>query len=202
LVLQNGLMTMTIDSMITDHQVNPSLLSRMHCNTGESVQDISSREPIMLIFLRHFGCMFCKEALAEISENRSSIEAQGVTLIFVHMSPFEVADRYFEKFKLNGVIHVSDPECRYYTAFGLMKGNFSQLFGLRVWMRGFSGPLPKGYLPEQSKTLGDSFQMPGVFVIHDNFIKSKYVHKLASDRPDYVELAECCSTNLGHSEAG
>lgn len=190
-------MTMTIDSMITDHQVHPSLLSRMQCSNGKTIQEISLKDPVMLVFLRHFGCMFCKEALNDISSSRSSIEAQGVTLVFVHMSTPDIADRYFQKFNLEGALHVSDPECRYYSAFGLMKGNYSQLFGLRVWMRGFSGPLPKGYLPEQSKTLGDSFQMPGVFVIQENFIKSRYVHKLASDRPDYLELAECCSTGLG-----
>lgn len=167
----------------------------MVCNTGETVQEATVRKPAMLIFLRHFGCMFCKEALADISDKRASIEAQGVDLIFVHMAEPAVADRYFEKFNLEKVRHVSDPECRYYAAFGLMKGNFSQLFGLRVWMRGFSGPLPNGYFPEQAQALGDSFQMPGVFVIHQNFIRSRYIHKFVSDRPDYTELAECCSTS-------
>lgn len=185
---------MTIDSMITDRQVHPSLLSIMVCNNGETVQDLTTESPAMLIFLRHFGCMFCKEALADISEKRASIEAQGVRLIFIHMAENDVAERYFQKFNLENVLHVSDPECKYYTAFGLMKGNFSQLFGLRVWMRGFTGPLPNGYYPEQAQTLGDSFQMPGVFVIHQHFIKSRYVHKFVSDRPDYIQLAECCTT--------
>ncbi len=176
--------------MITDDFVHPDLLESMVSNNQKTIREMALNKPVMLIFLRHFGCIFCKEALTDISMKREAIEAQGVDIVFVHMSVQEVAERYFNKFNLKGVTHVSDPECKFYTAFGLLRGNFSQLFGLRVWMRGFSVQV-KGNLPEHSKALGDSFQMPGVFVIQGDEIKNKYVHRFASDRPDYKELADC-----------
>jgi hypothetical protein len=41
--------------------------------------------------------------------------------------------------------------------------------------------------------LGDGFQMPGVFVIREGEVREHFIHRLASDRPDYAKLVECCS---------
>ena len=166
------------------------VLQKMVSNTGESVHDLSFRHPVLLVFLRHFGCVFCREALVDISQRRVSIEEKGSRIVFVHMAENEVAEKYFQKHGLENIPHVSDPSCSYYAAFGLAKGNFNQLFGLQVWMRGFSAGLLDGYALGQH--LGDGFQMPGVFVLLDGQVRERFIHKLSSDRPDYEVLAGCC----------
>jgi hypothetical protein len=165
-------------------------LNEMFSNTGESLMNISMENPVLLVFLRHFGCIFCKEALADISKNRSSIEVGGIKIVFVHMTDYETAEKQFQKFALHDVLHISDPDCKYYAAFGLMKGNFNQLFGLQSLIRGFSAGIQHGQAP--SAQIGDGFQMPGVFVIVKGEIKEHFIHKLSSDRPDYLQLASCC----------
>jgi hypothetical protein len=145
----------------------------------------------MLVFLRHFGCTFCREALADISKNRGAIEESGVKVVFVHMAEDDIADRYFERYNLNGAVHVSDPACRFYAAFGLVKGNFTQLFGLKSWIRGFQAGVLEGH--GVGGQLGDGFQMPGIFIIHEGKVIDSFIHRLASDRPDYVKLSECCA---------
>ncbi|MCB0546898.1 MAG: redoxin domain-containing protein [Phaeodactylibacter sp.] len=177
--------------MVGVKNLNEELLSRMVLNTGETLFEFSLGQPVLLVFLRHFGCTFCREALADISKQRSEIEEQGSRIVFVHMTSDDIAERYFNRYGLDGAIHISDPECKFYAAFGLVKGNFTQLFGLSSWIRGFSAGVVAGH--GVGPQLGDGFQMPGVFVIQEGEVKSSFIHKLASDRPDYLDLMRCCA---------
>ena len=170
--------------------VEEEIIEQMRTNKGEQLSVLSKTQPVMLVFLRHFGCTFCREALTELSIKSAQIEEKGTKIVFVHMSTNEIADRYFDRYNLKNADHISDPECKYYAAFGLVKGNFTQLFGLQTWFRGFSAGVLDGH--GVGAQLGDGFQMPGVFVITNGAIRESYIHRMASDRPDYEELADCC----------
>ena len=170
--------------------VKNDIISEMTTQKGHYLLDLSNEKPIMLVFLRHFGCQFCRQAMDELSKKRKELSAAGTELVFVHMAENNVAEIYFKKFNLVGVEHVSDLECRYYAAFGLVKGSFTQLFGLQTWIRGFSKKASYGN--EMGKHLGDSFQMPGAFMLHHGEIKDQHIHKMASDMPDYEKMMRCC----------
>ncbi len=174
-----------------DDIIRLDVLREMYTNSGESLQNISDHQPVLLVFLRHFGCYFCKEAMNDLARLRPKLESVGIRLVFVHMSDYAVADKYFDDFKLNGITSIKDTQQRYYRAFGLSKGSFTQLYGLRTWMRGFSIKKEKGYAMEMSKALGDSTQMPGIFLLHKGAIKQKYIHRTVSDRPDYDKMISC-----------
>jgi peroxiredoxin len=171
--------------------VTDELLSIMTTQTGHNLLQMSDKKPVMLIFLRHFGCQFCRQAMDELSKKRKDLAKSGTELVFVHMAENEVAESYFEKYNLAGVKHISDPNCRYYAAFGLVKGSFTQLFGLQTWIRGFSNSSKYGN--EMGKHLGDSFQMPGAFMLFKGEVKDQHIHKSAADRPDYDKLQSCCT---------
>lgn len=171
--------------------VGREILEKMVTNKGDRLTDLSREQPVMLVFLRHFGCTFCREALAELAEMRDDIEKNGTHLVFVHMSEDELAERYFTRYGLEGALHIGDPECKYYAAFGLVKGNLTQLFGLQTWIRGFSAGVIGGH--GIGSQLGDGFQMPGVFVIRGGVLQEAFIHKHASDKPDYDALAKCCN---------
>ena len=166
-------------------------LSQMRLQDGTSVAAISVIQPVLLVFLRHFGCTFCREAMAKLAEQRNAFEASGVRLVLVHMTSDEVAAKWFDKYKLTGVDRVADEACDFYEAFGLTKGNFHQLFGLHAWIRGFDAGIVQGHFVG-TQQLGDGFQMPGAFSIKDGRICDGFVHKLVSDRPDYWEILSCC----------
>jgi len=165
-------------------QIDSDFLLLMQTNKGENVMDLSKEQPIILIFLRHFGCVFCKEALKDLSEMTEKFDLNKVKLVLVHMAEPKIADQYFEDYKLSEASRISDPDLNFYTRFGLIKGSFSQLYGLSSWMRGFSLQ-QEGFKSELSKQLGDATQMPGIFKIHDGKIIDSYIHKKASERPDY-----------------
>ena len=172
--------------------VEQDVLVQMQTDQGENLLSLSQNQPVLLVFLRHFGCVFCKEALTDLAEMRTSIESEGSKLVFVHMSANSVANRYFHKYGLDNVAHISDGDQHFYREFGLAKGSFSQLYGLQTWFRGFSAKNRKHKI-ELAKALGDSTQMPGIFVIHKGEIKESYIHKRVSDKPDYFQLMACCT---------
>lgn len=165
-------------------------MAEMMTSEGTSLLEESQQQPVMLVFLRHFGCTFCREALNDISQKRHLIESMGTKIIFVHLSDRETAERFFKKFKLGGISFIGDPDCRFYAEFGLTKANFTQLFGLRSWMRGFQSAVVRQH--GMAPPIGDGFQMPGVFIIQDGEIQEAFIHKLSSDRPDYEKLVRNC----------
>ncbi len=166
------------------------ILNDMVTDRGRTVDAASHTQAVLLVFLRHFGCTFCREALSDLSQKREGYQNEGIQLILVHMGKEEEALRYFHRYQLDGVEHVSDPECRFYAAMGLAKGNFSQLFGLQVMLRGVQAGLIHGRAI--ARQIGDGFQMPGVFLIQNGIVRDQFVHKLASDRPNYDALVSCC----------
>ena len=165
-------------------------LREIKLNTGENLHDLSMNKAVLLVFLRHFGCIFCREALFDLSGKKENLDQRNVEMVFVHMSEEEVAESYFDEFKLSGVKHISDPECFLYAKFGLVKGNFSQLFGFNTWVRGYEAR-KKGIRWTMEK-IGDSLQMPGIFLFIEGQLKNSFVHKRASDIPDYDALVDCC----------
>jgi peroxiredoxin len=173
--------------------INPEILSVMRTQNNATVLNIANAKPTLLIFLRHFGCQFCREAIDDLSRLRLRLDALNIELVLVHMAENKIAESYFHKFKLDSVNHVSDSNCRFYTAFGLIKGNFTQIFGFQSWIRGFT--VQAKYGAEVGKQLGDNFQMPGAFIIFEGKILSSFVHKNTSDRPEYEEMINSISLN-------
>ncbi|HJW99656.1 MAG TPA: AhpC/TSA family protein [Terriglobales bacterium] len=126
-------------------------------------------------------------AMAEISKKRSEIAATGTQLAFVHMGTEAQAQKFFSKFSLNGEHQVSDPQQKLYKTFSLSRGKLSQLFGLRVWKRGFRDRIMLTY--GVGRVIGDSFQLPGVFLVHHSEILKAFRHETVADEVDYLAMA-------------
>lgn len=168
-------------------QLDPEILEATFTNEGFDLKTLSAKQPILLVFLRHFGCTFCREAMSDIAKIRTNIVALGLNPVIVHMAKEEIACDYFEKYKLSGITHISDPDLSLYEYFGLSKGTFGQLYGLKVWLRGLKAGLIDGHGgPKLDKDLGDYSQMPGLFILKNGELKAQFHHHSAADRPDYL----------------
>lgn len=85
-------------------------------NTGENLLALSGDKPVLLVFLRFFGCSFCREAISDIAARRKKLEAQGFRIVFVHMAATpEVAEKFFKRYKLFPIDHIADPGMEFYT---------------------------------------------------------------------------------------
>lgn len=162
-------------------------LAAMPLSGGRSVLEASRTRPVMLVFLRHMGCTFCREAMADLGRIRSELEAM-VLPVLVHMSEPAKAAATFERYGLRGIEHISDPTRQFYRGIGLARGGLLQLFGPSNWIRGIQAGLLDGHLVGMLE--GDGFQMPGVFIIQDGRVVQAMRHGTAGERPDYLALAK------------
>ncbi|MCA9267416.1 MAG: redoxin domain-containing protein, partial [Planctomycetales bacterium] len=125
--------------------------------------------PLLVVFLRHSGCAFCRETLAQLARNREQIEAAGARIVLVHMMSDDAeAARLFARYGLDDVPRVSDPERRVYEQFGLARGSWQQVMGPPIWWRGFQAIFLRGHFPGVPR--GDLRQLPGAFVVSQGAI--------------------------------
>jgi len=161
---------------------------------GQNLLDMSYEGPLLIVFLRHFGCTFCREAISELAAKQAGIRATGSRLVFLHRSEESGARTFFEQFGMEDVPRVADPDGKVYRSFGLGHGRWKQLFGWRVIQRAYEAGWVKGHglgLPQ-----GDVRQMPGVFLLYRGELVKSFRHRLASDQPDYSRMANIWPFNL------
>lgn len=165
-------------------------LSEAMTQGGRSLLEIADEKPTLVVFLRHLGCTFCRETLADIASRKEFLSEKGVQPVFVHMSEeAPETESLFARYEVEEIPRISDPERRLYRAFGLERGTVGQVMGLRAILRGAVTALFKGY--GFGKVQGDPFQMPGVFLIHRGRILKDFRHAYSSDRPAYESFGDC-----------
>lgn len=168
------------------------ILEAIYTNKGNDLHSLTEQSCVMLVFLRHFGCTFCREALDDFSKIKQALEGKNIKLVFVHMAEEQIGQDYLNDYGLNDEEHISDPDMSLYEYFGLQKGGLRELYGLKIWTRAFR--LSYG-LDTGNPHLGNMKQMPGVFVIKNGEVLNSFIHKSAADKPDYLEIAEGAFTN-------
>jgi peroxiredoxin len=166
-------------------------LRRPQTTEGRSIAELSSDRRVLLVFLRHAGCTFCQETLADLAEQRAAIEANGVCLAIVQMGNHEQGAELLGSFGLGDVPRLDDPGRSIYRAFGLKRGTVGQLFGPRVWLRGLVAALHGHRI---GPCVGDGLQMPGVFLVEHAQVIRAIRHGNASFRPDYIAFVAAATT--------
>ena len=152
-------------------------------STGETLAEASANRPLVLVFLRHFGCTFTRQILRGLQDLEQQAKQHNASLVLVHM--LRSGEETGHLGDHSEIARIADPRCELYRAFGLGKGGFMELFGPHVWWRGmiavFKG-CGVGHLA------GDGLQMPGAFVVQDGSIVSSQPARTAADLPELEEL--------------
>src|SRR5271169_71395 len=89
-------------------------LRQFHTETGRPLLDLLDESPLLLVFLRHFSCAFCAQALDRVAQVQAQIEARGVRPVFVHLGSPERAKPYFDYYGLSNVERISNPQATLY----------------------------------------------------------------------------------------
>lgn len=126
-------------------------------DSGETVplRQLYASQPVVLVFLRHFGCTFCREHVAQLRVH------DKLNVVFVAMANPEQT-REFKKKMRSPHTFICDPDRTLYQAFGLQKGEGKQMFNPRVFARGFGATLRGHFV---GLPIGDPWQMPGMFKV-------------------------------------
>ncbi|MFN3730413.1 MAG: SelL-related redox protein [Fimbriimonadaceae bacterium] len=130
--------------------------------------------PLALVFLRHLGCVFCREQVAMLRG------ATDLNLVFVTMSSAGEAADFRERLYAPQRF-IADPDGALYGYFGLERGGISQLASPRVMLRGAAATLAgHGF----SRPPTDPRQLPGAVII-DSTGEIAWIHR-AKDAADNV----------------
>lgn len=150
------------------------------------LRSLDPATPALVVFLRSFGCTFCREAMADVAAVKTTLRSGGAQIAFVHGGSPEDAAPWFEKYGLADVMQISDPELSHYRAFGLGRTTVPSLASPQLWTRGAACALTHGF---GAQTAALMRQLPGVFVIRNGLIVREFRHSSPADRPDYLALA-------------
>lgn len=140
---------------------------------------------LALVFLRHYGCPFCKEHAHEIDSRSSELRGAGVSIALVGCGTSEEARAFRDELRLNNPVF-NDADRKAYAAYGLGVASPGAVLNPRV-MAGGVRAATKGFLPRRSS--GHSLQLQGQFLIgRDGIIKSVSRPAVMSDIPPVSDL--------------
>ncbi len=163
-------------------------LASIHTESGANLYDLASASPVLLIFLRHFGCSFCRQAISDVAGLRGELNRRGVRPVFVHLGTPERAKPFFDYYGIGDVERVSDPEATVYRnpVFAVPRIHpLRTLFQPAVWVGWLKGALFKhgiGAIKE------DGHQMQGIFYLKGAQIVREFRYRTIADEPDYLKL--------------
>jgi peroxiredoxin len=164
------------------------VLASIHTESGTSLLALTQATPVLLIFLRHFGCSFCRQAISDVADLREELARRGVRPVFVHLGTPERAKPFFDYYGIGDVERVSDPEAKIYqnAVFQLPRIHPAlTLLQPSVWVGWFKGALFKhgiGAIKE------DGHQMQGIFFLKGPKIVRQFRYRTIADEPDYLKL--------------
>jgi hypothetical protein len=152
-----------------------------------SLRDQLADRVTLLVFLRHFGCAFCRETVADLRETARA-PAYPAVLFFYQGTPTE--GRAFLRRDWPDVRAVADPELAFYEAFGVDRGSLLQMFGPGVFAAGLRARR-RGF--ENGERTGDIYRMPGAFLVRGERVLWQHRYRHAGDHPDFASVAALVS---------
>jgi hypothetical protein len=149
-------------------------------------------KPTLLVFLRHFGCMFCREMVRDLRRLAEGV-AGFPPVLFFFQGTIEEGQAFFGQ-HWPDVRAVADAPKVFYTAMGLRRATFNQMFGIHVWTCRFRA-VSKGNLI--GKAVGDPWIMPGVFLAQGPEVLWSHHFKHQGDHPDWSKIPDKIPVTAG-----
>lgn len=165
-----------------------AILGSIRTESGANLLALAEASPVLLVFLRHFGCSFCRKAISDVADLRGELDRRGVRPVFVHLGTPERAKPFFEYYGIGDVERVSDPEAAVYQnpVFHLSRMHPAlTLLQMSTWVGWLKGSIFKhgiGTIKE------DGHQMQGIFFLKGAKIVRQFRYKTIADEPNYLKL--------------
>lgn len=137
----------------------------------------------LLVFLRHFGCIFCRETIAEL--RRAAGEDPGFPSVLFFIQGTSTEGRAFLRRYWPEARAVSDPDLGFYEAFGVRRASWIEALGPKVFAARRRAAA-KGH--ENGPRSGDIWRMPGIFLVENGRILWRFEPEHAADHPEFATL--------------
>ncbi len=148
-----------------------------------SLRDQLGDAETLLVFLRHFGCMFCRETISDLRQIHESDDEFPRILFFFQGTATEgraFLRRYWPEARA-----VADPQLEFYERFGVRQATLLEALGPRV-IAARRRASAKGH--QNGPRSGDIWRLPGVFAVKGDRILWQFEPSHAADHPDFAQL--------------
>jgi peroxiredoxin len=151
---------------------------------------LSSRwasRPLVIAFMRHFGCAFCREHLIRLGRAHDELRAAGGEVIAVFQYRAEPSVSFCRSRGLPFEC-LGDPTRAGYKAVGLERGERREYMGVRIYRHWFRAAKVGAYV---GRPQGDIAQRPGTFVVgSDGEVLLAHYNLSSPDNPAVPALVE------------
>ena len=154
---------------------------------GQNLFDLSFKSQLLLVCVRHFGCTYCRETLADLSKQTEQIRRAGLIPVVIHMGSTEQGNSMMRRYGLEGVCQISDPDRRLFRTLELPFGTLGQLVGIKTFWRALvEGVVFKfGF----GSFVGNGLQLSGAFIVKNGHVERAIRHESPAERTDFAELS-------------
>jgi peroxiredoxin len=160
---------------------------------GERVRlgDLWSSRTAVLLFVRHFGCVFCHQQVAAMTPSLSRIREAGAELFIIGNGSVQQARAFRDTYDLPMPIF-TDPARATYAALGMRRGPATILHPL-VLLRG-ARAVVAGF--RQKGVAGDPLQQGGVLIVEPGGRERyRYISRFAGDHPSPDAILRQCRSD-------
>jgi peroxiredoxin len=155
--------------------------------------EIWRERPAVLVFLRHWGCVFCRHLAVQLHRSRNEFDEAGVVLAAIgHGTPEQAAA--FRRAQGVEIPLLVDTDRRTYELAGAKVATLRELLAPRVVARGAKHTLLSrlrlgSIAVHQGKIIGHAAQLGGVLVIApDGSVRYAHLSQDAGDDPPTREV--------------
>jgi peroxiredoxin len=204
-----------LDAVSDRQQTNPpsdaSVLEDVVLNDSEGhpvrLGDLWSERPAVLVFVRHYGCVFCRQMAVEVHKKRNKFEKADVELAVIgHGTPAHARD--FIELQNVDLRVLVDPDREVYKLAGAKVGTLGEVIGPKQIWRGFKATvgsrLKQGSIAvHQGKIIGHAAQLGGVLVIApDGSVRYAHLSEESGDNPPVREVLAAARAIRPHLNSG
>lgn len=140
-----------------------------------------------LVFMRHVGCIFCREQVKGLRDHARALEQAGLSVVVITPDRPSRARTFVEEYRVPFPT-LADPERNAYRAYGLTDGSLGQLVNPRIVARGARATLNGAFL---SRPTSSPRQLPGTAIV-DVTGRLRYLHH-ARDASDHLTSSRLIS---------
>jgi peroxiredoxin len=168
--------------------------------------DLWANGPAVLAFLRHWGCVFCRQHAVELHRAREDLEAAGVQLAAIGHGTVEQAAA-FRRAQGVEIQLLVDADRSSYVAAGAKVATFGELFAPKVVAAGakhtvMSRVKQGNIVVHQGRIIGSAAQLGGVLVIApDGSVRYAHLAQNAADQPPAREVLAAAKAIRPHAHA-
>jgi peroxiredoxin len=170
----------------------------LHDHAGNEVRlgETWRERPAAVVWLRHFGCTFCRQHALQLQRDLDEFDEAGVNLVVIGHGTPEQAGDFRRKQKVEGLRLLVDPERETYELAGAKRASVGELLGPRVMARGLRNSLK--HRVHQGKVVGHPAQLGGVLIVTPgNTVAWDHLSADASDVPPNDEVLEAARKAAG-----